>query len=98
MIVTAALATVAAAAVPRLRGPLFVYVAAVARHPRLFGAHFPLDVLVGTALGCEIGPARRRDRRELRTAARRARESLAEPRARRSRWTEPAPAYTGVRR
>jgi membrane-associated phospholipid phosphatase/MFS family permease len=55
MIVTAALATVAATAVPRLRWPLIAYVVAVGFTRVLFGAHFPLDVLVGTVLGYEIG-------------------------------------------
>jgi membrane-associated phospholipid phosphatase/MFS family permease len=55
MIVTAALATVAAATAPQLRRPLLGYVVAVAFTRVLFGAHFPLDVLVGTALGYEIG-------------------------------------------
>jgi membrane-associated phospholipid phosphatase/MFS family permease len=55
LIVTAALATVAGAAVPKLRSPLIVYVAAVAATRVLFGAHFPLDVVVGAALGYELG-------------------------------------------
>jgi membrane-associated phospholipid phosphatase/MFS family permease len=55
MIVTAALATVAGAIVPWLRGPLVVYVAAVGFTRILFGSHFPLDVVVGTVLGYEFG-------------------------------------------
>jgi membrane-associated phospholipid phosphatase/MFS family permease len=55
MIVTAALATVAAAIAPRLRGPLVLYVAAVGFSRVLFGSHFPLDVVVGTVLGYEFG-------------------------------------------
>jgi membrane-associated phospholipid phosphatase len=55
LIVTTAMATAAAAAVRALRWPLLVYVAAVAFTRVLFGAHFPLDVLVGAALGYELG-------------------------------------------
>ncbi|HEX2467944.1 MAG TPA: MFS transporter [Solirubrobacterales bacterium] len=55
LIVTTALATVAAAAAPRLRSPLIVYVAAVGFTRILFGAHFPLDVVVGAVLGYEVG-------------------------------------------
>jgi membrane-associated phospholipid phosphatase/MFS family permease len=55
MIVTTALAAVAGAAAPKLRPALVVYVAAVGFTRVLFGAHFPLDVLVGAALGYEMG-------------------------------------------
>ena len=55
LIVTAAMATAAATAVRALRVPLLAYVALVALTRVLFGAHFPLDVLVGAALGYEIG-------------------------------------------
>jgi membrane-associated phospholipid phosphatase/predicted MFS family arabinose efflux permease len=55
MIVTAALAAVAATTVPRLHRPLIAYVLAVGFTRILFGAHFPLDVVVGTALGWEFG-------------------------------------------
>jgi membrane-associated phospholipid phosphatase/MFS family permease len=55
MIVTVALATVAASTTPRLRGVLIGYVAAVGFTRVLFGAHFPLDVVVGAALGYVIG-------------------------------------------
>jgi membrane-associated phospholipid phosphatase/MFS family permease len=55
MIVTAALATVAATTAPALRRPLIAYVIAVGFTRVLFGAHFPLDVVVGAALGYEIG-------------------------------------------
>jgi membrane-associated phospholipid phosphatase/MFS family permease len=55
MIVTSALATVAAAALPRLRAVLIVYVSLVGITRVMFGAHFPLDVLVGTMLGWQIG-------------------------------------------
>ncbi len=55
LIVTAAMASAAAAAVPVLRRPLIVYVALVALTRVTFGAHFPIDVLVGAALGYEFG-------------------------------------------
>jgi membrane-associated phospholipid phosphatase len=55
MMVTAALAAVAATVAPKLRGALFAYIAAVAMTRILFGAHFPLDVIVGTVFGYEIG-------------------------------------------
>ncbi len=51
MAITAALAVAAALAFPRLRKPLLGYIAAVAFTRVLFGAHFPLDVIAGTALG-----------------------------------------------
>ena len=49
------MAAAAATAVPLLRRPLIAYVAVVAFTRVLFGAHFPLDVLVGAALGYELG-------------------------------------------
>jgi membrane-associated phospholipid phosphatase len=55
LIVTAAMATAAATAAPLLRRPVIVYVTAVAFTRVLFGAHFPIDVLVGAALGHELG-------------------------------------------
>jgi membrane-associated phospholipid phosphatase/MFS family permease len=55
LIVTAALAAAAAAVVPALRRPLLAYVTAVGLTRVLFGAHFPLDVLVGAALGHRCG-------------------------------------------
>jgi membrane-associated phospholipid phosphatase len=55
LMVTAAMAAAAAAAVPILRRPLIFYVALVGFTRVLFGAHFPLDVLVGAALGHELG-------------------------------------------
>jgi membrane-associated phospholipid phosphatase len=55
LIVTTAMATAAAAAVRALRWPLLVYVAAVTFTRVLFGAHFPIDVVVGAALGYELG-------------------------------------------
>jgi undecaprenyl-diphosphatase len=51
MAITAALAVALALAFPRLRAPLWGYVAAVAFTRVMFGAHFPLDVIAGTALG-----------------------------------------------
>jgi membrane-associated phospholipid phosphatase/Na+/melibiose symporter-like transporter len=51
MAITAALAAAIAMQFPRLRVALWSYVAAVAFTRVLFGAHFPADVLAGTALG-----------------------------------------------
>ena len=50
-----ALAAVAATVGPRLRPALIVYVVLVGLTRVLFGAHFPLDVVVGTFLGWQIG-------------------------------------------
>ena len=51
MAITAALAVSTALLFRRLRYPLFAYVALVAFTRVMFGAHFPFDVLAGTALG-----------------------------------------------
>jgi membrane-associated phospholipid phosphatase len=51
MAITAALAVALALAFPRLRTLLWGYVAAVAFTRVMFGAHFPFDVVAGTALG-----------------------------------------------
>jgi maltose/moltooligosaccharide transporter len=51
MAITAALAVSIGLLFPRLRYVLWAYVAVVAFTRVLFGAHFPLDVLAGTALG-----------------------------------------------
>jgi membrane-associated phospholipid phosphatase/predicted MFS family arabinose efflux permease len=51
MAITAALAVSTALLFPRLRTVLVAYIAAVAFTRVMFGAHFPLDVLAGTALG-----------------------------------------------
>ena len=40
---------------PRLRPALVVYVVGVAVTRMTFGAHFPLDVIVGTIIGWEVG-------------------------------------------
>jgi dolichol-phosphate mannosyltransferase len=55
LIVTTAMATAAAVAVPALRTPLIVYTVLVGLTRVLFGAHFPLDVLAGAVLGYEVG-------------------------------------------
>jgi membrane-associated phospholipid phosphatase len=55
LIVTTAMATAAAAAVPMLRAPLIAYTALIALTRITFGAHFPLDVLAGAVLGYELG-------------------------------------------
>ncbi len=51
MAITAALAVAVALRFPRLRFALWAYVAAVAFTRVFFGAHFPFDVVAGTALG-----------------------------------------------
>jgi membrane-associated phospholipid phosphatase len=53
--VTTALVSTAAAMAPRLRAPLLVYLAGVAVTRIMFGAHFPLDVVVGTIVGWQVG-------------------------------------------
>ncbi len=55
LIVTAALVSAAAAMARGLRPALFVYLAAVAVTRMTFGAHFPLDVLLGTLIGWQVG-------------------------------------------
>jgi undecaprenyl-diphosphatase len=55
LIVTSAMAAAAGAALPFLRKPLLAYVALVALTRVLFGAHFPIDVMVGGVLGYELG-------------------------------------------
>jgi membrane-associated phospholipid phosphatase len=55
LIVTTAMVVTAAAVAPVLRPVLWLYVAAVAVTRVVFGAHFPLDVVVGIAFGYEAG-------------------------------------------
>jgi membrane-associated phospholipid phosphatase len=55
LIVTAAMAAAASAALPVLRGPLLAYVVMIGFTRVLFGAHFPVDVLVGAVMGYELG-------------------------------------------
>ena len=81
LIVTTALVVAAAAMAPRLRSPLFAYLVAVAVTRMAFGAHFPLDVLLGTILGWQVGlfsVALLRAARLLPAAARRS-EPVAQP-------------------
>ena len=52
---TTALVSAAAAMARRLRPALFAYLAAVAVTRIAFGAHFPLDVALGTILGWQVG-------------------------------------------
>jgi membrane-associated phospholipid phosphatase len=51
MAITAALSVAVALAFPRLRYAAWAYIAVVAFTRVLFGAHFPADVVAGTALG-----------------------------------------------
>jgi membrane-associated phospholipid phosphatase len=51
MALTAGLAVGIALAFPRLRALMWTYIAAVAFTRVMFGAHFPLDVVAGTAMG-----------------------------------------------
>jgi membrane-associated phospholipid phosphatase len=55
MIVTTALVVAAAGMAPVLRGPAFTYLAAIAITRMMFGAHFPLDVALGTIIGWQVG-------------------------------------------
>jgi len=55
LIVTTALVTAAAAIAPLLRIPAFTYLATIAMTRITFGAHFPLDVVVGTIVGWQVG-------------------------------------------
>jgi dolichol-phosphate mannosyltransferase len=55
LIVTTAMASAAAVALPILRKPLIAYVVLIGLTRVLFGAHFPLDVLAGAVVGYEIG-------------------------------------------
>jgi membrane-associated phospholipid phosphatase len=55
LIVTTALVTAAATMAPLLRIPAFTYLAAIAVTRITFGAHFPLDVLLGTIVGWQVG-------------------------------------------
>jgi dolichol-phosphate mannosyltransferase len=55
LVVTAAMVAATATALPKLRTPLLLYLATVAITRMLFGAHFPLDVIVGAMLGWETG-------------------------------------------
>ena len=41
--------------VPALRGVFWTYVGLIALTRITFGAHFPLDVVVGAAFGYEVG-------------------------------------------
>jgi membrane-associated phospholipid phosphatase len=55
LIVTTALVVAAATMAPLLRVPAFTYLAAIAVTRITFGAHFPLDVVVGTVIGWQVG-------------------------------------------
>jgi membrane-associated phospholipid phosphatase/predicted MFS family arabinose efflux permease len=55
LIVTTALVLAATRIAPALRYPAFVYLAAIAVTRMSFGAHFPLDVALGTIAGWQVG-------------------------------------------
>jgi membrane-associated phospholipid phosphatase/predicted MFS family arabinose efflux permease len=55
LIVTTALVVAAVTMAPILRMPAFAYLAAIAFTRITFGAHFPLDVVVGTIVGWQVG-------------------------------------------
>jgi MFS family permease len=55
MMVTAAMVAALSRIAPALRWPLLGYLVAVGITRITFGAHFPLDVLVGSLMGFEVG-------------------------------------------
>ena len=55
MVVTTAIVVAGMAAVPALRAPFWLYCGLIALTRITFGAHFPLDVLVGMAFGYPVG-------------------------------------------
>jgi membrane-associated phospholipid phosphatase len=55
LVVTTALAVAAMSLVPALRGPMWIYVGLIALTRIVFGAHFPMDVVVGLAFGYVVG-------------------------------------------
>ncbi|HEX8204612.1 MAG TPA: MFS transporter [Solirubrobacteraceae bacterium] len=55
LMVTAAMVAALTKLAPRLKWPLIGYLAAVAITRITFGAHFPIDVLVGGVVGWEVG-------------------------------------------
>ena len=55
LVVTTAMASAAILAVPWLRWPLLPYVGVIAATRVLFGAHFPIDVVVGASIGLVSG-------------------------------------------
>jgi membrane-associated phospholipid phosphatase len=55
LVVTVSLAVTAMSLVPALRGPLWIYVGLIALTRIVFGAHFPMDVLVGAVFGYVVG-------------------------------------------
>jgi maltose/moltooligosaccharide transporter len=104
MAITVALAAALALSFPRLRFALAAYVVAVGFTRVLFGAHFPSDVLAGTALGvssallvARLPLGRRAPVRSLsRTDTQRWWRSTIGPRMKGSRL-RPAPALVGFR-
>ncbi len=55
LVVTTAIGVAGMALVPALRAPIWTYIGLIALTRITFGAHFPLDVVVGAAFGYEVG-------------------------------------------
>ena len=55
LVVTTAIAVAGMTLVPALRAPFWIYVGLIALTRITFGAHFPLDVIVGAAFGYQVG-------------------------------------------
>ena len=55
LVVTTAIAVAGMTLVPQLRGPFWIYVGLIALTRITFGAHFPLDVIVGAVFGYYVG-------------------------------------------
>jgi membrane-associated phospholipid phosphatase len=55
LVVTTAIAVAAMSLVPALRAPLWIYVGLIAFTRIAFGAHFPMDVIVGLVFGYVVG-------------------------------------------
>ena len=76
LMVTTALVVAASAMAPVLRVPALAYLAAIAVTRVTFGAHYPLDVVVGAAVGWQVGAFSVALTRARRTAPARGRRTL----------------------